>query len=291
MSNRGVDFTGKKVGMLTVIEKLPERDSHRNILWRCVCDCGKEKIVPTSYFGEKHTSRHIISCGCMANPIRDLTGKRFGRWTVLSKASSSGKDYKTRWNCVCDCGTKAIVQAGNLLSGASVSCGCYLKEITGNRSRTHGDGYGVRLYRIWMGMRQRCNNPNAEKYPIYGERGIKVCLEWNNSYPAFKEWALNNGYAENLTLDRIDNDGDYCPQNCRWLNNKDQCNHKRNNVCITYKGVTKTISQWAEDIGISKSSLAQRKRDGWTDEECIETPKGKRRSQAKAKWPLAAADN
>lgn len=278
MSNRGIDFTGMKIGMLTVVEKLPERDKHRNILWRCRCDCGNEKIVPTSYFNEQHTSKHILSCGCMASSLIDLTGRKFGRWLVVSQAKPSGKDYKTMWKCVCDCGNVGVVSATNLLYGKSVSCGCYRREVTSKRARTHGDGYESRIYRIWMGMKQRCNNPNAGKYPIYGGRGIKVCKEWEKSYQAFKKWALLSGYSDNLTLDRIDNDKGYEPLNCRWVTSKRQCNHKRNNVLITYNGATKTVAEWAEELSLSAGMLYQRKRDGWSDKDCIENPHGKRRN-------------
>ena len=266
MSNRGKDFTGQKIGMLTVIKRLDQRDKHRNIMWLCKCDCGNESIVPTSRFACAPEIK--ISCGCQRTKLEDLTGKRFGRWTVISKADSTS-DWRTRWNCICDCGTKAVVQGGNLRNGKSVSCGCYKKEVTSEISKTHGDSYGVRLYRIWMGMRQRCNNPNSVKYPIYGGRGIKVCDDWNQSYPSFKEWALSHGYAEGLTIDRIDNDKGYSPDNCRWISNKEQCNHKRNNVRITYNGETKGVPEWAKELSINARTVYERKRYGWSDEECL----------------------
>lgn len=129
-----------------------------------------------------------------------------------------------------------------------------------------------RLYRIWADMKTRCNNPNFPKYTDYGGRGIKVCQEWQ-LFEQFQEWAMTSGYADTLTLDRVDNDKGYSPSNCRWVTQKDQCNNKRNNHLLTYNGETLTIAQWARKLGINYFSLHDRiTKLGWSAEKAISTP-------------------
>lgn len=129
-----------------------------------------------------------------------------------------------------------------------------------------------RLYRIWANMRTRCNNPNFTKYEDYGGRGIKVCQEWQR-FELFYEWAMANGYADTLTLDRIDNDNGYSPTNCRWVTQTEQCNNKRNNHLLTYNGETLTIAQWAKRLGVNYFSLHDRiTKLGWSAEKAISTP-------------------
>ena len=144
--------------------------------------------------------------------LNDLTGQRFGRLTVLERT-------ELKWLCKCDCGNKKIVAGGHLVSGDTKSCGC-LRIKHGMRN--------TRLYSIWHGMKERCYNTKHKFYKHYGGRGIKVCEEWKNDFQTFADWALSHGYADNLTIDRIDVNGNYEPSNCQWATNAEQQRNKRN---------------------------------------------------------------
>lgn len=133
--------------------------------------------------------------------------------------------------------------------------------------------YGTRIYRIWQSMKWRCYNPKAHGYKWYGERGIKVCDEWRNDVVAFWNWAQENGYADSLTIDRIDSNGDYCPENCRWATYKEQANNQRSNRKIEYRGEVKTLQQWVETLGLSIDTVSDRLRDGWNVEDAFNLPK------------------
>lgn len=192
----------------------------------------------------------------MANHMVDLTGQRFGRLTAIAPAGKN-KSGNYMWECVCDCGTRTVVASGGLRSGTIVSCGCYIREVTSKRSKTHGET-GTRLYKIWIGMKNRCHNPEADNYKDYGGRGIAVCEEWRHSYLTFSTWAKQNGYADNLSIDRIDNDKGYSPDNCRWVNRFVQGNNKRSNAVFTIDGETKTVTQWARIYGINPITVFSR---------------------------------
>lgn len=195
----------------------------------------------------------------------EAIGRRFGRWTIL--ADSPRKGYLV---CRCDCGETRAVQTNSVLLGRSRSCGCYMREQTSKATRTHGES-GTRLYKAWNSMISRCETPSQTSFKHYGGRGISVCEEWH-SFGVFKEWAISNGYETGLTLDRIDNNGNYCPTNCRWVTKKEQANNRRSSRYVTLSGTTHTLSEWADITGINPSTIAWRIRHGWSDEEILNTP-------------------
>lgn len=195
----------------------------------------------------------------------DLTGRRFGRLTVIEESGKLGK--KIAWLCKCDCGNYTRVRAHHLKGGQITSCGCYQRE----RCSTHHLSY-TKLYRAWASMKDRCYNTNAVEYKRYGNRGIKVCDEWRNNFEAFYEWAMANGYKDGLSIDRIDVDGDYEPNNCRWVDMKVQGRNRRNNHMLTYKGETHCVSEWSEITGIKVSTLFNRIKYGWSIEDILCKP-------------------
>lgn len=202
----------------------------------------------------------------------DLTGQRFGRYTVLYRYHENDPFNKPLWVCKCDCGNEKVVGGENLRSGQSLSCGCYNREKAAERATKHGGAKAhERLYSIWTNMRKRCNNPKDPAYNYYGGKGVCICDAWSE-YMAFKEWALENGYTDNLTIDRIDPDGDYSPENCRWVDMKTQANNKTDNHYVDIGGTVYTIQQWSEIYGIDSRVVNSRINIGWDVVEAIQTP-------------------
>lgn len=190
----------------------------------------------------------------------DLTGKRFGKLTVLAK-SPERRGRSFTWICQCDCGriTHPIV-TNRLLHGRTRSCGCLRGDFNKGRA-THGLSRSP-LYRTWRNMKNRCLNTWAERYKHYGGRGITVCDEWLHNFEAFYDWAIANGYADGLSLDRIDVNGNYCPENCRWADETIQANNKSNNLMVEINGEIKTFAEWSRITGIRYDTLCKRYRRG-----------------------------
>lgn len=156
------------------------------------------------------------------------------------------------------------------MSGDIKSCGCLRKEVTSKLNKKHGQA-GTRLHHIWIGMKQRCSNPKHKSYADYGGRGIKVCAEWED-FKNFYGWAINNGYQDGLEIDRIDNNEDYRPDNCRWVTRKVNSRNRRSNALFRYKGKTMTMIELAEIAGISKRAMQHRIKRGWSIKRAVETP-------------------
>lgn len=205
--------------------------------------------------------------------FKDLTNEKFGRWTVLEiseRRKNNGK-VDIYWKCRCDCGNIKSVKGENLKSGVSKSCGCINAERNYKNNIVHGMK-GTRIYRIWNGMKNRCTNQNDSNYFMYGGRNITICDEWLNNFVSFYNWAIKNGYKDNLSIDRIDVNGNYCPENCRWVDCKIQANNRRSNHIVTYKGISKTVAEWENELGFKKDILTSRLANGWEVEKAIETP-------------------
>lgn len=199
----------------------------------------------------------------------DLTGQRFGRLTVIERAGAK----PTRWLCECACGRKIEINAYSLNSGRTTSCGCFARECRSERKKTHGKAY-TRLYNVWRCMKQRCLNPNHISYRNYGGRGITVCDEWLHDFQAFYDWAMANGYDSDApkgqcTIDRVNVNGNYCMENCRWATRKEQNNNTRANRKIAFAGRTMTMAEWREELQISKGTVDARRALGWTPEEAL----------------------
>ena len=184
-------------------------------------------------------------------------GKRFGRLVVTGIAGKDKSNVNVMLKCICDCGKEKNILYGSLKSGRTRSCGCLHREQLGNIRRTHGLK-GYRLFEIWEAMIYRCTNEKSSAYHYYGERGIEVCNEWKNDFREFEKWSLDNGYDEELTLDRIDVNGGYNPKNCRWITRKEQMRNTRRNV--VFEG--KCISEWSEITGVPYSTLLHRVKIG-----------------------------
>lgn len=195
---------------------------------------------------------------------KDLTGQRFGYLEVLKRLENRmfpGGQTAPQYLCKCACGNEVVVLGQQLVHGRATSCGCYRAEAARKKFTTHGLS-NTRLSRIWRGMKDRCCNPKSKIYKHYGGRGITVCDEWKDSFESFYEWAMSNGYSDELSIDRINNDGNYEPLNCRWVDDKHQCNNRRSNHVITYNGETHTLQEWAEKCGVEHTTLLRRIRKG-----------------------------
>lgn len=249
---RCIDLTGQKFGRLTAIKR---DTSRKGVYWICKCECGNTKSIKSDSL-RSGTSK---SCGCLQSELRtnNIVGQRFGKLTVLSRTQKPNgiKNTHAYWKCECDCG-KTIVAQGSLLKNGSIqSCGCLQKEV----NTTHGMRH-TPIYTEWCTMKQRCYNSNNKSYKDYGGRGITMCEPWRNSFEAFYDDVskLTNFGEEGYSLNRIDNNGNYEPNNVEWADDVTQANNKRNNHLITYNGKTQTIAQWAKEAGINQYTLYNR---------------------------------
>lgn len=194
----------------------------------------------------------------------ELTGQKFGRLKVLHECGKDNRGERL-WYCKCDCGKEIIVLSSNLRSNHTTSCGCYRAENVKTVNKTHGFS-NTKIYHVWQSIKRRCALKSCKDYPNYGGRGITICSDWTNNFLSFYNWAIANGYAENLTIDRIDTNGNYEPNNCRWVTLQTQANNKRNNRMLTFNGETHTMKEWSKITGINYNTLNSRVRRGLADE-------------------------
>ena len=190
--------------------------------------------------------------------VHDLTGQKFGLLTVIGLAETDTR--KTYWVCKCDCGNMKTVRSDSLLCGAIKSCGCIKRkqdEVNLTKNHRHKMS-GTRIYSEWQGMKGRCYNKGNARYADWGGRGIEVCEQWRNSFESFYTWAMANGYQDNLTIDRIDNNGNYCPENCRWVGQQEQCRNRRSNINLTIGNSTRTLMEWCEIFQVDYANVNAR---------------------------------
>lgn len=199
-------------------------------------------------------------------PIK-MIGKKYGNLLVLEYAGRNSLNKKMA-KCLCDCGKEVIVRFEYLSSGHTTSCGCNRVRTLNALNAKHGM-YKTRLYSTWRSMINRCRYSSAKQYKDYGGRGIKVCPEWEDDFQAFHDWSMANGYRDDMTIDRIDNDGDYRPENCRWVAMNEQSNNKRNNLILSARGEKHTAAEWSRISGTKYGTILSRHSYGWSDEEAI----------------------
>lgn len=258
------DLTGQRFGRYTVLRRV-ENNKRGLAQFLCRCDCGTEKIVNGAHLRNGTT----LSCGCLhkdKNKERaiDIQGKKFGKLTAVQYVGNG------KWLTQCDCGNQCLAPTGSLLGGNKISCGC-----VHNRRNKATTKYR-KLYGVWAGMLRRCENKEYEGYANYGARGICVCKEWHD-FQNFANWALKNGFKENskrteCTIERIDNNGNYEPNNCRFATQKEQNNNTRRNYTVAYDGKEFTLTELGEKFHISIPMLAYRLSAGWSIERALTQP-------------------
>lgn len=208
--------------------------------------------------------------------FKNMTGQRFGRLTVLSKGETERKNgqWRTTWRCKCDCGNEVVVKASYLREGRTTSCGCYKKEVLKKNQDSFKKPFrNTRLYQIWCDIKYRCYNPKKNNnYDYYYKKGIKMCDEWKDDFISFYEWSMSHGYQDGLTIDRIDWNKDYSPDNCRWTNWIGQANNKSTNHFIVFYGEKHTIAEWSRILNKPYSTLFTRINRGWDIERAFTTP-------------------
>lgn len=242
-----IDLTGQRFGMLTVIERVG--NNKRGLaLWKCKCDCGNESIV---------LSRNLLrgstkSCGCLKNKRHEMIGKKFGKLTVLNEIGI--ENHKRMWDCLCDCGNHKKVSTAHLINGSVKSCGCLVHETSYRHGLSHNP-----IYKTLSAMKQRCYNPNNPEYKNYGARGITICEEWidkEHGAERFVEWSIKNGYKKGLSIDRINNNGNYEPSNCRWTTaNIQMFNRRKPKNKLGVVGVKQDKGRFYPSIKVNRKTL------------------------------------
>jgi len=196
----------------------------------------------------------------------EYIGKKYGKLTIIAFDHQHFK--RKYYKVACDCGNEKVVCLQDMKQGDTVSCGCQKKS--GDSARTHGC-CKTRLYNIWCNMKSRCEKNTNKVFKYYGGKGVSVCDEWQD-FSNFKKWADENGYSDKLTIDRVDSNGNYCPENCRWVGQLEQANNKCNNHFISYKGITKSMASWCRELGLNYYKIRSRLTHyNWSVERAFET--------------------
>lgn len=199
-----------------------------------------------------------------------MIGQKFGKLKVISELEERAKGGGKQYLCQCDCGNTTIVRSDHLKSGHTTSCGCNKIMITSHKKSQSN------LYRRWCKIKERCYNKYCCNYKNYGQRGIKMCNEWRDDFMAFYEWAINNGYYKTLTIDRIDVNGNYEPNNCRWVDMATQQNNRTNTVYITCNGKTQSVMEWCRELNLKPSTVYARVKRGYDSVTCLYGTKWRR---------------
>ena len=253
------DLTNKQVGNLTVLKLSEDKFDNNGTtkLWECQCKCGKIIYKSARLLNESIKTEKVLSCGCSS--YKDYVGKRFGDY-VVKKFVTSLKNNKL-WLCECICGDLDI-KSSKYLSRCKYACPKIKKENNAIRSK---------LKQLFQKIKSRCYNSNDPHYKYYGERGIVIYSEWLKDTNKFVDWALANGYDKNLQIDRIDNDGNYEPDNCRWVNRLIQANNKRNNIKIKYNNQIKSLREWCRELNLPYRKTHKRLTlYKWSVEKCFD---------------------
>lgn len=205
----------------------------------------------------------------------DITGEKFGKLTALHLHHIKKTSHGTRhyWLFQCECGNQCVCNKNYVTSGHTTSCGCYIQTKIKNGLRTSHGFTHTRMYKIFHMMKSRCYHDTNRAFCNYGGRGITICKEWLDDFNNFYKWAINNGYTDNLTIDRIDVNGNYEPSNCRWVDKKTQSRNTRRNRFYKYKGEVHCLSEWCEILNLDKALVRTRIRDGWSFKKAIKTDK------------------
>lgn len=266
---------GLKIGKLSVIKEV-EPSVHPNgkksRKFECVCECGNHAFID---WGNLKRSSTISCghCGRLSAEYEVIQGERYGRLTVVEESESTKDCYGRRVRmvkCKCDCGNSCIVPFKDLRYGNSKSCGCLAKEVRLKNSTTHGLANRHPLYGVWKGIKSRCLITTSEAYKDYGGRGITICKEWRDNFKVFFDWCVSHGWHKGLSIDRIDNNKGYSPDNCRFADVFMQARNKRNNHEVIYKGEKwHSLAQFCQDLHLDYKTMYQRIKRGLTIEQAV----------------------
>lgn len=257
------DLTKQKIGKLLALELSSSKIDNNGTtkLWKCQCECGNILYKSARHLNEAKKNGKELNCGCLRT--KDLTGKVFGDLTAIKSISIKGRK---NWVCVCKCGEEVLKTVTYLEKNNYI---CKKDRYRNKKNKDEIFYIKRRLRGVHRNMKNRCADPNDKSYKNYGGRGITVCKEWQK-FTNFFEWAIDNGYKQGLTIDRIDNNGNYCPENCRWADKYVQMNNKIDNILISYNGKSQSLRAWCRELQLPYRKTHKRyTMYGWNIERCF----------------------